>query len=201
MTLPPLQRRRPHTSAKCTATGRARRMPATSWIKLLEIPPQDDLHIRGGGAIHHCHQQQQKRSDIKKKRKKSSSDGEHCRKHHSLQGYMNQPFLMHLDFLFVVLLLAPRNFGGTCSCGGLGGGEAAGDRAGGGGATQGHGGQGQDQVHLPLSHRCLLLGSQGMPSPSPPLSHHPVHRLCCDPIRFLLTMTESCSSLVYYMIE
>ena len=35
------------------------------------------------------------------------------------------------------------------------------DRRSGSGTTKGDGGSSQDPLHLPLPHRCLLLGSQG----------------------------------------
>ena len=48
-----------------------------------------------------------------------------------------------------------------CSCCGMGSREAISDRRSGGGTPTGHGGPSQDPLHLPMSHWCLLLGSQG----------------------------------------
>lgn len=39
--------------------------------------------------------------------------------------------------------------------------EASGDRGSGGGAAAEDGSSCQDSVHLPMPHRCLLLGGQG----------------------------------------
>lgn len=48
-----------------------------------------------------------------------------------------------------------------CSCGCLGGWEAAGGRRDRGGSSKGHGSSGEDPLHFSLPHRCLLLGSEG----------------------------------------
>ena len=48
------------------------------------------------------------------------------------------------------------------SCYRMGGGEAPGGTGGGGGSAASHGGSHQDPFHFALSHRCLLLGSQGL---------------------------------------